>query len=355
MTYPDQLIKLIDERADKRIAAFAKGGGSLIGATPGTVVHRDSLSVCQVTLDGSALAVPVKVLGAVELLAGDRVGLLRIGTDWVVIDTFTRRRSLTVPDGADVDEPATVIGPDIPALLLSQYEFFGATVHAATIHRINETEYSYDALYSFGGSDVAIGRGNVAGGIVYEALSVGADTGIGIAFLNRFGNTEVAISNAVFPGGAFTIDGISAPRGRRDFVSSTADTSAIGAEAVVLTSASITWLAGRAYEVLVFNPAITGSVGSNNALRRIRRNNVAGADKSDVTNNQNNTVNGTGVTTFDRVIIRNNTGSDVTDNIVATMQADTGTVVSKATSPRVRYMEIRDVGAAADYPSAVGI
>lgn len=355
MTYPDQLIRLIDERADKRIAAFAKSGGSLTGATSGTVVHRDGPTTCQVTLDGSTLAVGVKVLGAVELLAGDRVGLLRIGTDWVVIDTFTRRRSLTLPDGAEPDDPAIVIGPEIPALIEDYYTFFTAEVHAVMVYRINQTEYSYDALYSFAGADVAIGRGTVIAGNVSEAFSVGATAGSAITYLNRFHGNHVAISNSTFPGGAFTIDGFSAPRGRRDFVSSTANTAAIGAEAVVLTGNSITWRAGRAYEVIHEADGV-GSIANNAAAFQIRKTNLTGTIlRTGMTFEMSSTA-GVNETCHSRTIIRNNTGSHVVANIVLTLASlGGGTVTLAAAAAQVRYMEICDVGAASDYPSAVQI
>jgi len=124
MTYPDQLIELIDERADKRIAAFAKSGAQLTGASAGTAVYRTGATTCQVTLDGSALAVPVKVFGDVEVLAGDRVGLVRIGTDWTVIGTYTRRRKITMPDGATTGQQRMVWGADTPPEL----QAYGLTV-----------------------------------------------------------------------------------------------------------------------------------------------------------------------------------------------------------------------------------
>lgn len=43
-----------------------------------------------VIMDGSALAVPVKLLGGFQVYTDDRVALVRYGSEWVVIGTFNR-------------------------------------------------------------------------------------------------------------------------------------------------------------------------------------------------------------------------------------------------------------------------
>jgi len=140
-----------------------------------------------------------------------------------------------------------------------------------------------------------------------------------------------------------------------DYVSSVTATAAIGAEAVALTSNSIRWQAGCAYEVIVFHPAITGSVASNTAQRRVRKGTLVGTDLSDVTANQNHLTAGQGTTTLDRIIVRNATAVEVVSAIVCTLAASTGTVVSNANATRIRYMEVRYVGPASRYTNAVQI
>lgn len=57
----------------------------------GTVASRPTDTSVYVTFDGSTIAVPCKVFGDVQAYSGDRVGLQRFGTDWVVVGTYTRR------------------------------------------------------------------------------------------------------------------------------------------------------------------------------------------------------------------------------------------------------------------------
>lgn len=123
MTYPAEVLRLIDERADRRIAMFAGSGDALTGATSGTINYRTGSTTCMCTLDGSELAVPVKVFGDVEIAEGDRVGLVRIGAEWTVVGTFTRRRFITMPD-LQAQGIRMVWGADTPSIIAS----FGLTV-----------------------------------------------------------------------------------------------------------------------------------------------------------------------------------------------------------------------------------
>ncbi|WP_146605722.1 hypothetical protein [Micromonospora craterilacus] len=54
----------------------------------GTVQASLSASRATVTFDGSALAVPVKVLAHASVQAGSRVALTRYGSEWVVVGAF---------------------------------------------------------------------------------------------------------------------------------------------------------------------------------------------------------------------------------------------------------------------------
>jgi hypothetical protein len=71
---------------DARIAAALKESTAW-----GTVAARLGWNDAMVTFDGSSLGIPVKVAGNVEVLEGDRVGLLKIGPWWTVVTTMTRR------------------------------------------------------------------------------------------------------------------------------------------------------------------------------------------------------------------------------------------------------------------------
>lgn len=81
MFVDDDMIALVDQR----IAAAFKQERRW-----GTVSARTFDNWAMVAFDGETAAVPVKV-GNTEAYAGDRVGLIKIGDYWTVVETLTRR------------------------------------------------------------------------------------------------------------------------------------------------------------------------------------------------------------------------------------------------------------------------
>lgn len=72
---------------DQRIQAAATATNPA-----GTVMSVDTTNLrAMVTFDGSSLAVPVKMFGHIDAAEGDRVGLQRFGTDWVIVGAYARR------------------------------------------------------------------------------------------------------------------------------------------------------------------------------------------------------------------------------------------------------------------------
>jgi hypothetical protein len=114
---PQKLLDLVDERIDRRLADQQAAGPAITGAAAGTVNARTGPTTALVTLDGSSVATPVKVYGDVNISQGDRVGLARIGVDWTVTGTFTRRQSITAPLDAGAGTHRAVFGADTPAEL----------------------------------------------------------------------------------------------------------------------------------------------------------------------------------------------------------------------------------------------
>lgn len=80
--YTADLLKVIDRRATV--------GRAHVTAV-GTVASRTYDMWAMVTLDGSSLAVPVRMSADVDAHESDRVGLIKFGADWVVTACFTRR------------------------------------------------------------------------------------------------------------------------------------------------------------------------------------------------------------------------------------------------------------------------
>lgn len=100
MTWPDQMLELIDRRVRSLSLASAGAAGTV------QVVAPDRLSA-QVVVDGATVGVPVKVAGHVSLVAGDRVALLRIGErrlpgenyvgeEWCVVGVTSRVDGLNI-------------------------------------------------------------------------------------------------------------------------------------------------------------------------------------------------------------------------------------------------------------------
>src|SRR4029077_14994782 len=148
-----------------------------------------------------------------------------------------------------------------------------------------------------------------------------------------------------------TVDSVSLARGLRDEVSSAVNSAAIGAEAVALTGPAMTFFDTRCYQVWAEVDAF-GSVANNPAIN-IRQINLAGAI---LLTGQFKTAAGTA---FGHVVftgnIRRTAGTDLTDNLVLTLQAAAGTVTQRGAATALRRMEIRDIGASADYPNAISI
>jgi hypothetical protein len=128
------LIDVIDARITEHEASVT---------AVGTVVTRTGNTTAMITFDGSALAVPVKCFGDVNVDEGDRVGLARLGVDWTIIGTFTRRRQITMPDGATTGEQRTVYGADTPPELAS----FGVSV--AVLFYVTDVTSGLEVGYFF--------------------------------------------------------------------------------------------------------------------------------------------------------------------------------------------------------------
>lgn len=88
MTYNYPALDIID-------AQIAKAQDRITAA--GTVTSVTSITRAMVVFDGSAVAVPVKVWTNVPLAPDARVGLIRFGSDWVVIGSNTAPAAVVRP------------------------------------------------------------------------------------------------------------------------------------------------------------------------------------------------------------------------------------------------------------------
>lgn len=142
---------------------------------------------------------------------------------------------------------------------------------------------------------------------------------------------------------------------RRDdchsLISSAVSSGAIGAEAIVLTLASTTFRANRAYR-FHFGTSFVASV-ANNTTFNIRRTNLAGA--LILGSFFFPGIAATHVWAEATNVARNNTGSDITQVMVLTMAASAGTTTMFGGANLVRYLEVNDCGPASKFPNAPGV
>ena len=153
------------------------------------------------------------------------------------------------------------------------------------------------------------------------------------------------------PSGNYIIGPITGPSwpGFVAEASSTSSTGAIGTTPVAtLTIPGIVWRAGRAYEVRY--GGLLSAVLANTTVVGLRPSSILGAEFVTwfcfLATGEFDTRQGIAK-------VRNATGSDITyTNLVLSMRTSTSTITVVANAMTVRYLEVWDVGAAADFPNA---
>jgi hypothetical protein len=147
------------------------------------------------------------------------------------------------------------------------------------------------------------------------------------------------------------VHGVSQGQGFRDVTAQTTSSAAIGAEAVVETISNFVWRDGRAYEVLL-GGRLTTSV-ANTAIFQLRRTNLAGAILSTFGGFTFGAAVAGWPLTQRTVITRAAGAGDLTQTVVCTLQASAGTATHLAATGRPRFLQINDIGAAADHTEGV--
>lgn len=269
---------------------------------------------------------------------------------------FATLRQLVLPAGALPGTPRTVIGPDLPPPL-DTYLFGGTTRASSAIITYGNSVNSYQFLAFIPGTTTAsvYWMGWVRNGVVQEfsagipyGQSWNISAGPGVISMGFYTPTNGAVQ---YFGGDVSIDGVSQSRGLRAVTISTVSTAAIIAETVVLTCSTVFINPNRAYEVII-GGATYSSAASGLALYMIRRTGLAGTILQASTEVLMNPTPVVSLRTDFRVIIRNNTAATIVDDVVLTLTAAIGDVTMLGAVDRPRFMEIRDIGAAARYPNA---
>jgi hypothetical protein len=300
---------------------------------------------------------------------------------------YARIRQLILPGTAQPDDPAIIAGPDLPPCMRAAFSsaiffrpqgtatgganappsYFIGQLLGAFSGQVAEGWLVYDqntvcgyittqiqtASNSGGGAlnpSVLFASGAPNGVVTYNTsprLQVGSGAGrqpylfaVGVA---------ANISPTQSP---FTIDTVAQPRGLRAQTSSTVNSAAIGAEAVVLTTPNFTAFDGRAYKWKILGHLVA-SVGGNNANSFIRDTNLAGAVLGFVSvpcGVAGPFYKGDFEGYFKRVA-----GSDRVMNLVQTASASAGTTIAAGAATAVRSLEVYDAGAATDFPNAIAV
>ena len=166
-------------------------------------------------------------------------------------------------------------------------------------------------------------------------------------------NADRVMVLLVPPNGAFIIGYFGQsplPNTIRDYVASTSNSGAIGAETVVLIGGSMTFVSGRAYKVK-WGQRLDHSVAQT-AIVRVRQTNISGTQ---LIFWQQQVAAAAGNHYFFEATIRRTAASDLIDNLVMTLATATGTVTARGAADTVRYMEVWDCGLASRFPQAIAI
>lgn len=132
-----------------------------------------------------------------------------------------------------------------------------------------------------------------------------------------------------------------------------ANTAAVTAETIALTTNSFTFLAGRAYEIEIKGLA-SSTIANDRVQLRVRKTNAAGAIYYDTMSGLTVPAINVNASYDYRSVVINVTGSDITNVLVMTYARNAGTgnvkITADATNPA--YIKVNDIGLAATYPNA---
>lgn len=300
---------------------------------------------------------------------------------------FPRLRQLILPFFALPNDPAIIIGPDLPPCMQARYSaaiFFRPpnTVTGGIHGGIWSFKAQRKAQASTEEGYLLYDQTTVCGFVVAHVLLGANDTFGNIGVLEQFtpqfaggssayvpdafkwqivGNATSGLSATMLIGDLgtnpnltpFLIDGVAADRGLRAQASSTVNSAAVGAEAVVLTTGAFTAYNNRAYKWKILNHLV-GSVAGANANAQVRLVNLAGAVLGFVSIPM--AAAGPFYWCAGEGYFRRTAGTDlVGTNLVQTILTTAGTVTAFGGATGVRSIEVYDVGAAGDFPNAIAI
>lgn len=303
-------------------------------------------------------------------MAGDR--------DWGV-DPINE----TLPAFAGPDDPAIVLGTDLPPCMQSVFAsaiFFRSKNTASgginggpsyfigqskNDHQIFEGWLVYDQSTVCGyvlthtinaqnlGAGVIFGAGERFGATFETGAATYGGNTIEYFFGSDFGFPKTLVTFGPNPTlQEFSIDNVSAARGLRARADSVANTGAIAAEGVTLSTPTFKAYQGRAYALVTEYTAQSSAVSQSQW--NIRLTNLAGAivvQGADV----NPVAGAAPAPTFTHIQRVRKTSADSNINFVQTAAASAGNVTHIAGAAQPRFFEVWDCGSAADFGNAPAI
>lgn len=232
--------------------------------------------------------------------------------------------------------------PNVPGLAI------GAALSAGGIELSNAGPTNpspYSQLVTWLGGDQLLTQlsGAYSVGLAFPQINMASESALGVAddYIDLQASTVY-------------IDGRDPGKGVQDFTAITTNTATTTtAEVVGITSGSVTFKTGRAYEVLVkglVNSTILGDI----PRILVRKTNAAGQIFIDTMAGLRINAAGNNTIYYVGNKIRNATGANVTAALVVTYkrEAGTGNVLIAADATNPAWIQINDIGDASFYPNA---
>lgn len=271
------------------------------------------------------------------------------GGDWSVgPDT------ISLPPFAGPNDPAIVIGPDIPIELQNWVTAVGSiTLVAVIVYRRNATQYAWEGIGTAGfGATFRRWRGtyDTTHGVTVTQQTV-VSTALG-AVQEVFGNGFIATNTDVlvnFLNCDISHNGTSMPRAVKSFIASQVSSAAIGAEAVVLTAPGNLYVANRVYEASFYGYTIS-TVASDAVEYQLRRTNLAGVAFAFSPWQMNANI-GFSQTCLGK--FQFTPSVDFFDTFVLTLRSIFGNATMLGSALQTRYLEIVDRGSSANYANVI--
>lgn len=276
-------------------------------------------------------------------------------------------RDLVVPSGAGPGDTRIVIGPDVPTVITSFYiaNYGGVVTEAWIGEYIDANNYHYEVWFqgTFPLNRAYQAEGWVNAGVVSElwndftfvagspGIVYGQVTPLSVRYNHAIINIGLGVTDA-----DLQFQSISLPRGVVLYVSSTANSAAIGTTEAFVLSGSAEFPADRAFCATYGWGWQASATGVHNTVR-LRETSATGQFLAEFgIMPEAQTANIPYQSSAAGVFV-NATGSPITTTVGLGFVAGGagGTVLQPATATRPRYLRIEDIGEASNYPGAISL